>query len=417
MNDAALDFDVIIVGAGIAGGALACALGGSALQVAVIEAQQVSAQWPDQDDTVAGFDARVSALTVASQNFLQRLDVWPAICERRVSPYLHMHVWDADGTGSIDFTAEEINQPVLGHIVENRLTVTALIQRLQQHNNVQLIAGAKITELQTLAVNGEATESNSQQGFKQLTLEDGRTLTAPLVVAADGANSWVRSQENFSMREWDYGHSAIVTTVETSKPHADTAWQRFLPEGPLAFLPLLTSAGNKQFCSIVWSAVPQYAENLMALDDREFAQSLGRAFEHRLGDILRVNRRFSFPLRQRHASDYVKPGVALIGDAAHTVHPLAGQGINLGLADVQVLAEELLRAADRQLSPGALEVLQRYQRRRKGANLAMMAGMEGFKRLFEHSALPVRWARNSGMRWLNHSAPLKHKIMRQAMGL
>jgi 2-octaprenylphenol hydroxylase len=155
----------------------------------------------------------------------------------------------------------------------------------------------------------------------------------------------------------------------------------------------------------------------MALDDRAFAEQLGQAFEHRLGAVLEVARRFSFPLRQRHARDYVQEGLALVGDAAHTIHPLAGQGINLGLLDVQVLAEELLRARERELPLAGLAVLQRYQRRRKAHNLAMMAAMEGFKRLFAQPALPLRWARNTGMRWLDQAAPLKHQIMKKAMGL
>ncbi len=400
------NFDIIIVGAGIVGGALACALGGSGFKVAVIEAQALSTDWPEQSEAIDGFDARVSALTVASKDFLNTMGVWDVISRRRLSPYNEMHVWDAEGTGNIHFKAGEINQPALGHIVENRITATALLQKLQQHNNITLIAPAKL----------ETIQQREDHGF-QLLMEDGRALYADLLVAADGANSKVRQHAGMEMREWDYGHHAIVATVKSEFPHQKTAWQRFLPEGPLAFLPLSTVDDQQQYCSIVWSAIPQYAENLMALDDADFSSALAMAFENTLGDVVAVSRRFSFPLRQRHAVNYVASGLALVGDAAHTIHPLAGQGVNLGLMDALALSEELLRARQRQLNPGSLPVLERYQRRRKAANLSMMAGMEGFKRLFEQPALPVRWLRNAGINWLDKTGPLKNAVMRQAMGL
>ncbi|MDG1772744.1 MAG: FAD-dependent monooxygenase [Oceanicoccus sp.] len=399
-------YDVIIVGAGIVGGALACALGGSDLKVAVIEAQPLNTDWPEQSEAIDGFDARVSALTLASKNFLNSMGVWELIAGRRVSPYREMHVWDAEGTGNIHFNAQDVNQPVLGHIVENRITSKALLQKIQQYNNIDFIAPAKL----------ETIQSGDDSSY-QLLLDDGRTLDAALLVAADGANSKVRNLAGMEMREWDYGHDAIVATVKNENSHQQTAWQRFLPEGPLAFLPLSTADHHQQYCSIVWSAIPSYAENLMALDDADFSAALGTAFENTLGEVLEVSHRFSFPLRQRHAVDYVKTGLALIGDAAHTIHPLAGQGVNLGLMDALALSEELLRAQQRQLNPGSLAVLERYQRRRKAANLSTMAGMEGFKRLFEQPALPIRWARNVGMRWLNKTPPLKNQLIRQAMGL
>ena len=396
-------YDVIIVGAGIAGAALACALGGSGLSVAVVEAQSLSAQWPPLETAIDGYDARVSALTVASQQFLDSLGVWQAVAERRISPYRHMQVWDAEGTGSIEFNAEEINQPLLGHIAENRLLVAALLARLAQHSNVEMLSPLRVASMP----HGD--------GSRRLQMDDGRVLQATLIVAADGANSRIRELAGIATTEWDYEQHALVATVKTAQPHGQTARQRFLPEGPLAFLPL--SGGDDHYCSIVWSAVPAFAENLMALDDSDFAAQLAAAFEHRLGMVEAVSRRFSFPLRQRHARDYVQAGLVLVGDAAHTIHPLAGQGINLGLLDVQVLAEELLRARSRQLSIAEPMALARYQRRRKANNLAMMAAMEGFKRLFAESALPVRWARNAGMRWLDKAAPVKRRIMREAMGL
>lgn len=403
MND--LDYDIIIVGGGLAGASLACALGGRDVRVAIIEAQPWQEQWPEQTMAVDGFDARVSALTVASQQFLQQLDVWPALASQRLSPYRSMHVWDADGTGFVDFSAREVNEPVLGHIVENRLTLTALVRRMRQLPNIHCLNPEKVAQF----LQGE--------GRHVLRLEGGREISAAIIVAADGGNSRIRQQANFSMREWDYGHEALVTTVQTSEVHQQTAWQRFMPEGPLAFLPLAGDTEHEHFCSIVWSTLPHETERLMALDDKTFAKQLGRAFEYRLGSIEAISRRFSFPLRQRHAVDYIKPGVVLVGDAAHTIHPLAGQGINLGLKDVQVLAEEILRADDRGLAFSDFSILQRYQRRRKSDNLMMMAAMEGFKHLFEHPTLPVRWLRNTGMHLFNNTTTMKQRIMRGAMGL
>ena len=250
----------------------------------------------------------------------------------------------------------------------------------------------------------------------QLQLADGAALRADLLVAADGALSRVREMLDFRTREWDYGHRAIVTTVQVERPHRETAWQRFLPSGPLAFLPL-PGASGRHYCSIVWSLREELVDDLLALDEPAFCAALGAAFEHRLGAVQACSARFAFPLRQRHAVDYIQPGVALVADAAHTIHPLAGQGINLGLQDVAVLAEEVSAGLARGSSPGQLDVLRRYQRRRKGENLAMMAAMDGFKRLFEQEALPLRWLRNVGMRGVGQLKPLKQQLMRHAMGV
>lgn len=397
--------DVLIVGGGLAGAALALALGDTALRVTVVEAQAFPDPAPPLSESVLDYDPRVSALTEASRRFLDELGVWPEIAAQRACGYREMTVWDAEGTGEIHFDAADVGQPCLGHIVENRLITTALLQRLRAQGRVQCLFGVQAESL-----------DNAADGAV-LQLADGRRLRAALLVAADGANSRVRQWAGFHTREWDYRHWAIATTVETTESHRDTAWQRFLPEGPLAFLPLADTAGSGMFSSIVWSATPALAEDLMAQSDDAFCEALGRHFEYRLGQVAACGKRFSFPLRQRHAVDYYRGSVVLIGDAAHSIHPLAGQGINLGFADAQVLAQELQRAVTKNLYPADHAVLARYQRRRKGDNLAMMAAMECFQNLFGSSLPPLRLIRNIGMSWLDGAGPIKRRIISRAMGI
>ena len=314
-----------------------------------------------------------------------------------------MEVWDAEGSGAINFSSEEIPAPVLGHIVENSIINSALLDAVVRRGGVEFFSPVKLADL--------------EEGDSGVTvnLDDGRSLTASLLVAADGALSKVRSLAEFKTREWDYGHKALVATVQTEIDPDMTARQSFMPSGPLAFLPL-SSVGDQHFCSIVWSATPEISDELCSLEETEFCRRLERAFESRLGAIKASSVRFAFPLRQRHAIDYIKPGIALVADAAHTIHPLAGQGINIGLQDVKVLAAELLRARERKQPLGSIEVLKRYQRQRKGENLLMMTAMDGFKRLFEQDAMPLRLLRNVGMSWLSGVPAIKRKIMRHAMG-
>lgn len=398
-------FDVAIVGAGLAGTALAAALGGGELRVALIEAQPLTLEWPALADDVANFDGRVSALTAASKDWLEQLGAWPLVAAQRLAAYKHMQVWDGEGTGSIGFDAAAVNQPALGHIVENRLLQTALMQCVARHRNVQVFNPVQVTAFARAADRLE------------IALANGGTLQTKLLVAADGANSRVREWAGFQLLEWDYRHHALVATVATELPHEQVARQIFRREGPLAFLPLPDRDGAQRFCSIVWSTTPAEAQSLLAASDTEFRARLAEAFEYRLGAIDASSRRFSFPLRARHATDYVAPGIALIGDAAHTIHPLAGQGINLGLLDAQALAAEIRRATGRGLEAGAASALARYQRQRKGDNMATLATMEGFKRLFGATSLPMRLLRNSGLQWVDRSAPLKRLLIRQAMGL
>ncbi|MCG6574264.1 2-octaprenyl-3-methyl-6-methoxy-1,4-benzoquinol hydroxylase [Pseudomonas sp. AF32] len=392
--------DLLIVGAGMVGSALALALQGSGLQVLLLDGSPMSVK---PYDPQAAFEPRVSALSAASQRILERLGVWEGITARRASPYTDMHVWDGSGTGQIHFSAASLHADVLGHIVENRVVQDALLDRLHDCD-LGLLANARLEQMR-----------RSGDDWL-LTLADGRTLRAPLVIAADGANSAVRRLTGVATREWDYMHHAIVTSVRSARPHRMTAWQRFTDDGPLAFLPL-EREGRHDWCSIVWSTTPGEAQRLMALDEAGFCGELERAFEGQLGHVISADPRLCVPLRQRHAKRYVAEGLALIGDAAHTIHPLAGQGVNLGFLDAAVLAEVLLQAAGRGERLADVKVLSRYERRRMPHNLALMAAMEGFERLFQADPLPVRWLRNTGLKLVDRLPEAKALFVREALGL
>lgn len=399
-------FDILVVGGGMTGTALALGLSQQGWQVGLVEGGERAAllQVPAPVASVADFEPRVSAISMASQQLLESLGAWKGVAASRHCPYQAMTVWDGDGTGRIHFEAAELQARALGTIVENRSLVRALFEAVES-SVVELIDGVQVTGSW---LDGE---------LRGVELADGCKLSARLVVAADGANSRMRQWVGLPTREWDYDQQAIVCTVRTAQSHRYTAWQRFSQTGPLAFLPLLTESGDENFCSIVWSQNTHEARRLMALDDATFTSELERAIERELGAVESLSKRFAFPLRQRHAKDYIAPSFALVGDAAHTIHPLAGQGANLGYGDVRVLLEELSNARRGGLSPANELVLARYQRRRKGENLTMMAAMEGFKQLFGRDELPLRWIRNTGMRWLDGLGPIKNRIAAEAMGL
>ncbi|WP_372986865.1 UbiH/UbiF/VisC/COQ6 family ubiquinone biosynthesis hydroxylase [Marinobacter sp.] len=402
-NTDAPSFDIVIVGGGMIGSALALGLSRQGWQVGLVEGavREALLEAPEPASTVDDFEPRVSAISAASQRLLEELGAWSGVTESRHCGYREMIVWDGDGTGRIHFDAAELHARALGTIVENRNIVRALFRELLA-SDVTLFDGVRV---------------RSWSRTEGVELEDGRRLAARLVIGADGANSRLRQWAGMPTHEWDYDQQAIVCTVRTSQSHRYTAWQRFSPSGPLAFLPLLNESLDDQFCSIVWSQDTSEARRLMALGDDAFRAELERAIEGELGSVTAVSRRFAFPLRQRHAKDYVADGLALVGDAAHTIHPLAGQGANLGYGDVRALLDEMKRAKALGLAVDDQLVLARYQRRRKGENLTMMAAMEGFKQLFARDELPLRWLRNAGMRWLDRLGPVKNRIAAEAMGL
>ncbi len=398
------DFDILIVGAGLVGASVACAVAagnreGQALRIGVVEAGDKSASYQGES-----FDPRVVALSGASQRFLDRFGAWEEIVGARLSPYTGMRVWDSEGTAEIHFDCREVRQPCLGYIVENSVAVNAIRRCMTRFSNIQLLCPARVVGLQRRA-----------EVFA-VELGEGRTVSAHLLIAADGADSKLRSLAGFKTREWDYGHKAIVTTVRTEKSHDFVARQCFFSHGPLAFLPLITDTGDSHYCSIVWSLEHPLAQELMALGDGDFCARLSLAFEHCLGEITTCAERFCLPLRQRHAISYVQAGIALVEDAAHTIHPLAGQGVNLGFLDAEALVEEIQRALLRQLPLSEYSILRRYQRRRMGDNLGMMGTMESFKRMFGSRDPFVRWLRNTGMRELDKLPLLKNIAVKKAIG-
>ncbi|GMQ88105.1 MAG: 2-octaprenyl-3-methyl-6-methoxy-1,4-benzoquinol hydroxylase [Gammaproteobacteria bacterium] len=388
------EYDVVIVGGGLVGLSLAAALGASDLSVAVIEARQPLVDWP-----VGSVDLRVYAISRDSQNLFDSIGAWPAMLTK-AGPFRDMQVWDAGGNGDIHFSSADLGEPYLGHILESRVIEKALLDVIADLPAVQRFCPATVTAF-----------SEMEDGHR-IELQDGRTLSAKLLVGADGKHSKVRDYADIHARVSDYGQQALVAVVTTERAHAETAWQRFLPTGPLAFLPLVDGRS-----SIVWSATSDRAEQLLALDESSFCIELGKAFEQRLGRVTACGERILFPLQRQHVEHYVAPRIALVGDASHVIHPLAGQGVNLGLKDVRELADTLLDARRRERDIGSLSVLRRYERARKGDNMAMMLAMDGFKYLFGSPVAPLRWARNFGLNLVDAAQPVKNQIMRSAMGL
>ena len=394
-------YDIMIVGGGMVGSTLACLLANGFAnhtqnkkrRIALIEAFE-----PVDFDANKPYDLRVSAISRISQQVLQQAGAWQSIEEKRISPYEAMHVWDATGEGKIHFSAAEIGEPNLGHIIENQVIQTSLAEQAKHHPAIDWLCPNTLKELKI------------DDDLVTATLDNGSTINAPLIVGADGARSQLRTLAKIEVERQDYGQHGLVAVIGTEKPNQATAWQRFLPTGPLAFLPLADGSS-----SIVWTLPADRCPAYLAMSDDKFIQSLGEAFEHKLGNITSISKRVAFPFYGTQAKQYVKKRIALIGDAAHTIHPLAGQGVNLGIKDAAELAKQLLNSTSTDL--GSLKLLRKYERARRGDNVATMRAMEGFRLLFGHSASTVVNVRNFGLNALDKMPMIKNKIIRKAMGV
>lgn len=385
-------FDVVIQGAGMVGLLLARALAPLGLRLALLDAQ-APPRWREGE-----WALRVSAVTVVSERILSAVDVWDAIVAGRASPFRSIQVWDGAGSGSVRFDAAQLGEPHLGHIVENVLVQTALLERLRR-DDISLMLPAAVAGIEP---RGE---------ILGLTLEDGRRLSTRLLVGADGAGSPVRALAGIALDRGDYGQLGLVGVVRPERHHGEIARQRFLPGGPLALLPLRDGR-----CSIVWSQPEAEARARLEAPEQAFLAELTEASAGLLGEMLECGPRGAFPLRYQHARRYCAERVALVGDAAHVIHPLAGQGANMGFLDAAVLAEEIAAAHRKGRDVGGQAVLRRYERRRKGENLLMQSAMDGFHWLFGSASPWLALPRSLGLDLTDRLPPAKAFFMRRAMG-
>ena len=386
--------DIAIVGGGIVGLTLAAALKNSELSIAVID--KAACYQPLSEKPTA----RVSAINQANIKALKQFDVWNYLQQDRANPYTDMHVWDKDSFGDIHFSCGEMGSDALGIIVENQALVNALAEAGEAQSNVQLV---------TAGIERVLAGPNQTM----LMLDNDEVLSCRLLVGADGANSFVRKQAGLPITFKDYEHTAIVANIKTDEPHNNVARQAFTPTGPLALLPMVAP----NVCSIVWSQTPEQAASLIALDDEAFCNALTAASNSKLGMTMLETKRSAFPLTMRYARQWAKDGVVLIGDAAHTIHPLAGQGANLGMQDALVLAETLssLNASGKDI--GLYKNLRSYERSRKTEAMKMIAAMDGFKFLFDGNDPFKKLLRGIGLSATDRLGTIKNAFVSHAMGL
>lgn len=398
-------FDILVAGGGVVGLTAAALLAGSEqaqrFRVRVVDAGP-RPRFSVEDDVAL----RVSALSAGSAAVLATAGAWPQIKAMRACPFREMRVWEATGCArgpdALHFDAAEFALPTLGHILENALVQDALLSSLEE-KGVPVEFGRSIASL---------ADTQPQDDRPRVVFEDGSSASADLVIAADGANSPLRRVARIPVTSWRYPQAAFVTHLSPEVSHADCAWQRFLPDGPLALLPLADGR-----VSLVWSTLPSNAEGAMAASDAALGERLTDASDRVLGRLTVAARRACFPLKAQYAARYVRPGLALIGDAAHSIHPLAGQGANLGVADAAMLARVVGDAVAAGEYPGDWPVLRRYERARKGANQTMLYFVDALNRLFSSASPAVTTLRSAGIRLFNHSGPVRRRAVAVALGV
>jgi 2-octaprenyl-6-methoxyphenol hydroxylase len=391
--DSTINVDVIVIGGGLVGGALACALDTGGFTVALVERGDPETALAD------AFDGRASSIALASQRVLAGLDLWPAMVDE-ASPIDDIRVSEEASPLFLHYAAEDSDVRPFGYMLENRHIRRALWQGVGERPGIRVVAPARINTIERDGARAEAL------------LADGRRLCAPLIVGADGRSSWVRRQAGIQVTGWNYGQSGIVCTVAHAEPHGATAHERFLPAGPFAILPLKGSRS-----SIVWTERSEVAPAIMALDDEAFLDEISERLGDFLGDLRVIGPRWSHPLSLQFAETACDQRLVLVGDAAHAMHPIAGQGLNMGLRDVAALAEVLVDARRLGLDIGATDVLERFQRWRRFDNTLMLAMTDGLNRLFSSQIRPLRLARDLGLAAVNQVPPLKRLFVRHAMGL
>lgn len=388
--------DVVIVGGGLAGLTLAVSLINSSLKVVLVDEKlpyQALKKTPG---------LRVSAINHASEHLFRELGIWQHLDTKRVQPYTHMQVWDQDSFAAIEFDHQSLCQSHLGHIIENQLLVNALWEKLLEAQNIQLETSS--------AIEGLCTEDAEQAVVR---LKNGQQLAAKLVVGADGIHSKIRTLSAMPLSFSDYQQSAIVANARTELAHQQCARQVFTPYGPLAFLPM----SDTSVCSIVWSVENRLADELMAKTPEQFVKALYRTFDGRLGLCELISERKAFPLTMRYARQWLKHRVVLSGDAAHSIHPLAGQGANLGLMDVRLLADVLLNLASAKKDIGRVAPLRIYERTRKAEAVKMIVAMQGFRSLFAGHHPVKKTLRGMGLSAVNKMSVAKRQMMLHAAGL
>lgn len=386
---------VIIIGAGMVGLVLARALSQQNIHVTLIESQKPALKFAKNS-----VDARVSALNLASKIFLQQLQSWEYLQPQHVAPLRELIVWDDLGGGDIHFDSADVGENEMGYIIENRELLRVLWQQCSDDENITLLCPAKPKTIQ------------NHPDHLTLTLEDGATLSARLIVGADGGQSWLRTQMSTEVIERSYYQQAIIAVVKTESAHCNVAYQSFLTTGPIGLLPL----ADAHQAALVWSCDHEKAQALLAMEASEFNLEMTNALHMRLGQLRLLNAPQAISLTMRHARQYVALRLALIGDAAHTIHPLAGQGVNLGFMDAQCLANVISHAAQVGKDIGAMKILRRYERARKGDNTVMIAAMRGFKELFGNESPLLIQLRSQGLNLCNRMTMLKKCFMHYAMG-
>lgn len=385
--------DVVIVGGGMVGGALALGLAQRGFTVTVIEKNA-----PPTFDATSVPDVRISAISASSVGLLKSLGVWDSVRAMRAHAYRQLETWEWE-SAHVAFNAAELELPELGYMVENNVLQLALWQALEAHAQVSLHVGASLKEMR------------HEETHASLTLTDDNQYDARLVIGADGANSQVRQLAGIGVQAWQYQQSCMLISVQCVDDPGDSTWQQFTPTGPRAFLPLFD-----HWASLVWYDTPARIRQLQGMNMAQLQQEIARHFPSRLGEVTPLSAG-AFPLTRRHALQYVKPGLALVGDAAHTIHPLAGQGGNLGYRDVDALLDILSRAREHDEEWSSLPVLKRYQARRRADNLIMQTGMDLFYAGFSNDLAPIRMLRNIGLMAAGRAGVLKRQALKYALGL